>query len=186
MGNTTVYLLPEGPSIDPRAYRLRVKKVLQRFGVIGNERYDGEPNWYVAGPNSNQPFAALADHEIGFEYCIIYGSVNVEVVPQDPAVQPHCPSCDADLSQPYYDLINDIEMTYSGRAKSRKHLSSRISCTKCTHASSLPELKDSVGVFLSGTWVNFEDIQSELRPEWLTEFNMQTGWQHRALTYWYT
>ena len=186
MGNTTVYLLPEGQSIEPKLYGARVKAVLLKMGVIGKERYDDERNWYVAGPSSNAPFKEADPDDVGFEYCIITASPNVEVVPQDPAVEPHCANCGTKLSGLYYDLINEIEMNYQGWKKAQKYIDARITCPNCARAWALPDLKDDIGVFLSGTWVNFEDIQSELLPAWLTAFNEQTGWQHRALTYWYT
>ena len=186
MSSTTVYLLPEGSSVEPKAYGARVKAALLKMGVIGKERYDDEPNWYVAGPNSNAPFKEVDPHDIGFEYCIVMASPNVAVVPQDPAVEPRCPHCGADVSALYNDLVNDIETAYTGRKKSQKYLEARLACPRCDRASALPELRDEIGIFLSGTWVNFEETQSELRDEWLATFNDQTGWRHRALTYGYT
>ena len=119
MGSTTVYLLPEGRSVEPKAYGARVKAALLKMGVIGKERYDDEPNWYVAGPNSNAPFKEVDPDDIGFEYCIIMASTNVAVVPQDPAVEPRCPHCGADVSALYNDLVNEIETEYTGARNPR-------------------------------------------------------------------
>jgi hypothetical protein len=184
VGHTTIYLLPE-EAVDPATYASRVLSVLTRWGVITEDHYDGQPTWYCAGHNSCTPFLE-ADEDFGFEYCIITGTSHVEVVPQDPAVQPRCPFCLGDLSDIYYEAINDIEDEYDGAEKSKQYLDARLGCSTCSHQSSLTELKDDVGIFLSGTWINFEDVESELRPEWVEQFNRETGWRHRVLTYWYT
>jgi hypothetical protein len=186
LGTTTVYLLPQEPSIDPKRYRSRVKAALLKMGVIGKAHYDDEPTWYVAGANSTSPFKDTDSDDIGFEYCIITASSNVEVVPQDPAVEPRCPGCGAKLHELFYEVVNEIDLEYEGRKKSEKYLEARITCPKCKKAWALTELRDDVGIFLSGTWVNFEDVQSELRPDWLASFNKETGWRHKAMTYWYT
>ncbi len=188
MGTSTIYLLPENGSVDPTTFGKTVKAVLTEMGVICDELYDDEPNWFCAGSDSSVAFdRSDEDDDVAFEYCIIYASKNTELVPQDPAVEPLCPQCDAELREEYYELINSIEeKELSPAKKSQRYLHANIACPACRCETLLTKLKDEVGIFLSGTWINFEDVQSSLSPKWLKKFEAATGFKFKVLNYGYT
>jgi hypothetical protein len=185
MGSISIYLLPE-TEVDPTEYGKTVKRVLLEMGIIDDENYEYE-NWWVAGSRSNTIFQEPGT-DIGFEYCILYSSPHVELVPQDPAVFPRCPSCAAELSDQFYELINEIEENHAERParKARAYEDARLKCGTCGVSAALPDLKDDHGIYLHRTWVNFEDTPGSLRADWVREFSRATGWNHRAVEYWYT
>ena len=113
MGSLSTYLVPATQHRSPSAYHDAVKRALLKLKIIRPDLYADHPNWYSAGPNSIKPF----EHEdigsdfgddLGFEYCIIHGS-QVELVPLDPAVEPRCPNCDANVSDEFFELVRRIE-----------------------------------------------------------------------------
>ena len=185
MGALSIYLLPED-EIDPSEYGLRVKTVLLEMGIIEDENYEHD-DWWVAGESSGRIFEKEADG-VGFEYCILYSSPYLELVPQDPAVSPACPSCGADVSGEYYEVVNQIELDNASQParKEGAYIAATVSCPACAAMTLLPQLKDERGIFLSRTWVNFEDPNSSLRRDWLAAFEAATGWKHRCIEYWYT
>jgi hypothetical protein len=186
MGTLSIYVIPE-QEIDPEAFRRTVKQVLLEMGVIEDENYS-EPNWWLAGESSASIFENGGGEDVGFEYCIVYGSPHVEIIPQDPAELPSCPACGADVSEEFYDVINDIEERHEEEpgAKAEALEGATVSCPKCRAASRITNLKADVGILLSRTWINFEDAPGSLRDDWLSKFNEHTGWKNRCLEYWYT
>jgi hypothetical protein len=183
VGSLSTYLVPLTPQLDPGAYLNRVKAALLSLEVIVGERYHyaEQPNWLCAGPKSLEPFENEAEDEIGFEYCILYGEKRVLIVPQDPAVEPSCPTCGADVSNDYYELVNSIEDT-----QTKDYEGARLRCHSCGHSSRFDQLKDRVGVFLTNTFINFEDASGPLKARWLKQFEKECGIKHRLLEYGYT
>src|SRR5689334_1644868 len=119
MGTTTIYLLPNNHAIDPPLYASRVKSVLTDGGVIRPTPYHPKyPHWHPPGLSAASAFLEVPAGYKGFEYCIVTGAPTVELVPQDPASDPHCPACNAELVDSYYDLVNTIEESCHGREKS--------------------------------------------------------------------
>lgn len=129
-------------------------------------------------------------NELAFHYCLIYSSTNVEVVPLSflPAVFPKCPTCDADVWRDYYKLIDRIRS--ADRVATERPMSSllhaKVTCPACGSAALLSDLKDDRGLFLSRTWVAFENTPCSLRSEWVRMFEEATGWKHRVLEYPYS
>jgi hypothetical protein len=185
VGNLSIYLFPE-EDVDPVAYGPRVKQALLAMKVIDDETYE-HPNWWVAGESSADAFEDPSD-ETGFEYCIVYSSPFVELIPQDPAVFPKCGACGAEVSDEYYELVEDLEEKYgnSPALKGSQLLQASLRCPGCSAVVALENLVDPQGIYLKRTWVNFEDASGPLRDEWLKRFETATGWKHRAVQYWHT
>lgn len=181
MGTWSTYLIPESVQLQPEHYLATVKAALQKFGVIGERQYGDNPNCFSAGPQSLDPFENEIGWKTGFEYCSLYGNSRIEVVPQDPSAEPKCPCCTADVHEQYYEVVNggedDQEPNYE---------SATITRGACGRSSRLDQLKDEVGIFLTNTYINFDDVPGRMRTNWLAKFEAETGIKHRVLEYWYT
>jgi hypothetical protein len=186
MGALSIYLIPE-TEVEPEIYGRKARQVLLDMGVIEDENYE-EPNWWVAGPSSAGIFEDGDDEDIGFEFCILYASKHVDIVPQEAAEFPLCPACDASVSDQFYDLVNGFEEKYEDEPaeKAEALKTAVVTCPACGAASAIASLKTDVGIFLSGTWINFEDPPGPLRADWLEKFDAATGWKNRCLEYYYT
>jgi hypothetical protein len=187
MGSLSVYLLPDSV-IDPREYSRRAKQALLDLGIITNLNYANDPTWWLAEEGSARFFVDGSEDERGFQFCILNASRFMSVVPQDPAVEPSCPACGSTVSDEYYELFNDIHDKYERdeRRRSSALIAARVTCPSCHASSALASLRDEVGIYLSGTWINFDDTPGPLRGEVVRAFDAATGVKHKALTYWYT
>src|SRR5262245_44960801 len=151
MGTTTIYLLPELLGLDPAEYASQAVSVLIAWGVIDPEPDPDDPGFYSAGDASLVAFEAAEGWDTGFEVCIVYGSSRVSVVPTDPAVSPRCPRCSHDVSETYYDTVNDAWEF----EPEKSHDTLRVRCGGCGTEHRLDQLVDDVGIFLVNAYLNF-------------------------------
>jgi hypothetical protein len=182
MGKTTVYLLPDLGSVAPTEYAQRVKALLVELEIIWGEASDELPDFYPPGDKSLAAFENTVNWEAGFENCIIYGSERKQDVPQDPSVYPRCPNCSTDVTDVYYQTINDADEFEPDKPDDEL----RVKCPNCAGEHRLDQLVDDKGIFLVNAYVNFDDIPGSLRPEWLSDVDKRLGITHRCIEYWYT
>lgn len=182
MGTTAVYLIPDLGDVAPTEYARRVKTLLSVYRIINAEPAADYPDIYPPGAESLAPFSNDVGWGSGFEHCIIYGSSRVSVVPTDPAVFPHCPACSADVSDAYYETINDAVEFEPEKPDNEL----RVRCPNCGGEYRLDQLVDDTGIFLVNAYVDFDDVPGSVRREWLDDFESRLGLKHRCLEYWYT
>jgi hypothetical protein len=185
MGRTSVYLVPEASDVSAEEYAERVRKFLLETKVVAHDDEEG-PAFFYFGPASRHPFQVPPEFleeayrtDPAFEFCTIYGG-RPTVVPGQPAAEPKCPRCGADVTEPYYDAFGEEE------GAEVDFTTLRVTCPGCGGAFRPDALKDHVGIFIVDRFVNFDDSFTELRPEWLAELERQTGHRHKVLVYWYT
>jgi hypothetical protein len=182
MGSTTIYLLPDLRGRDPAEYASQAVSVLSAWGVIDPEPDPDDPGFYGPGDASVVPFEEAEGWDSGFEVCIVYGSSRACVVPTDPAVSPRCPRCSHDVSETYYDTVNDAWESEPETPPDTL----RVRCGGCGAEHRLDHLVDDVGIFLVTAYLNFDDVPGGIRPEWLAALDERLGVNHRCVQYWYT
>ena len=88
------------------------------------------------------------------------------------------------LNEQFCELVNPIwdgesEMTFE---------EAKLKCPKCQRSFALNKLRDmcKIGIFLTNTFVMFDEAAGKVRKKWLQEFDQALGVKHRLLEYWYT
>lgn len=182
MGATVVYLLPELGDLVPQTYAARARAVLIEMEVIDAEPMDFDPMFFPPGEASLAPFDNEVDWTSGFESCGIYGNGRAALVPNDPAVDPCCPKCGVNVSELYYEVVNDAAEFEPDKPEADL----RVRCPRCAEDYRLDQLVDDVGIFLVNAYVAFDDIPGALKREWLAAFDKSMRVSHRVIEYWYT
>ena len=186
MSYTYTYLLPLNPEPKQAEYINLVTDFLLRKKIVCElEDEFGQKGFFGIGDSAREPFKAREDWEPGFDSCVIFIYPHTTIVPEDPTpVEPHCPDCLADVSEPLYKLYfpdeeTQVEQIDFGGAK--------VTCPECQGIFRPDELRDErgKGIFLTDRYVCLQDA-GDFRPEWLAEFSAAVGTPHRVVTYWYT
>ncbi len=145
----------------------------------------GQKGFFGIGDSALEPFKAREDWEPGFDSCVIFIYPHITIVPEDDTpLEPRCPDCLANVSQPLNKLYcpdeeTQLEQIDFGGAK--------VTCPECRGSFRPDELRDErgKGIFLTDRYVCFTDA-GDFRPEWLAEFSQAAGTPHQVVSYWYT
>jgi hypothetical protein len=167
MGETSIYVftLNDRPGF--------VQESLARLGeagVISTEPYGGV---YGSGdaPWANGVFDHLGIHQSRLPF----------IIPQDPAIQPTCPGCGADVRAVFYDTVNGIE----DQGQEVDYRDVKVRCPGCGREFLITALKDRVGVFCAREYFYFADI--ELDDMRTFETRLRTILPDTEVkSYWYT
>jgi len=183
MGEFVIYLVPEVEVADPITRRAEITRLLQDEGIIDKQKDAFYPvvessSCYVVGGNNLAAFT-IDENEVNvaFQHCVIYGDARPTVVPQEAAVTPSCPACGANVTDDYYEFIN-----------SERDVRTPLVCHTCGRGSRIDALKDDYEIVITNLFVSFDETYgySQMKPDWLEQFNKKCGITFRMLSYWYT
>ena len=167
MGQTSIYVFTLN---DRPGFVQESLARLSEAGVISSEAHAG-----LYGPGT-APWASRA-----FDHLDIHQSRLPYIIPQDPAIEPTCPACGADMSEAFYDTVNEIED--EGQEVDWRGV--KVTCSRCRQEFAITALKDRVGVFCACEYLYFADVEvDDLRA---FETQLQKILSHAEVkSYWYT
>jgi hypothetical protein len=167
MGQTSIYVFAQN---DRPAFVQESLTRLSEAGVISSEPYGGK---YGAG---TVPWASGA-----FDYLGIHRSRLPFIIPQDPAIEPMCPGCGADVNEAFYETVNEIED--EGQEVDWSNV--KVTCPHCHEDFPTTALKDRVGIFCAREYFYLSDVTVDDLPAFETELRKILH-DAEIKTYWYT
>jgi hypothetical protein len=141
MGETSIYVFTLN---DRPGFVQESLARLTEAGVISTESHAGV---YGSGdaPWADGVFDHLGVHESRLPY----------IIPQDPAIEPTCPGCGADVREVFYDTVNGIE----DEGQEVDYREVKVRCLRCRQEFLITALKDRVGVFCAREYLYFADVE---------------------------
>jgi hypothetical protein len=162
-------------------YLLRVTGFLVKKDIVGDlEDIIGQKGIFGMGDSALEPFKPREDWEPWFNSCAIWIFPQITIVPEDPTpLEPRCPDCLADVTEPLYKVYFPGEETPFEKINFG---SARVTCPECQGTFGPDKLRDErgKGIFLTNRYVCFQDA-GEFRTEWLAEFSLAVGTPHRGM-----
>jgi len=79
------------------------------------------------------------------------------IIPQDSAIEPSCPECDADTSEAFYEVVNGI----LDEDDDIDWRNVKVTCPHCRRQIPITKLKDRAGIFCAREYIYFADVTVE-------------------------
>jgi hypothetical protein len=92
----------------------------------------------------------------GFDYLGVRIGARPKFIPEDPAILPRCPKCNEDLSDPWYEVLNDE----FDRDMEQDWRTPQATCPRCQWRGSLLDVVDEggVGAFARREFIFLSDV----------------------------